>query len=332
MHSLRSQVAWGLGMMVVTAAPLAWGQAPSIFSVTGEWAPPSGVQFPDSLQDLTADVEPDIQVSTLDVRFNVPIRLTDKALLMPGASYGIAAFSQSNSVFGEPENRELHSVMASILFNYRFNESWSLTLQAAPGLAGDFADLDGGHFRVAGLALVDYRFSPRFSLGGGIGFSYQFGEPLPLPVLRVDWRISDSVRLTAMLPQQTMLVWRPHDRVELGLMASIRGQSYALTSEAVQGQWPCRGQAADVPATPFDERQADANRCFSTLAFSRGEVGPVASVRLVSSLWLSVKAGFLFFRRYEFLNEDGETSDIGDFELDQTVSVMSQLTFRIPNT
>ena len=100
----------------------------------------------------------------------------------------------------------------------------------------------------------------------------------------------------------------------------------------MQESWPCQGQAEDRPLTPFDERVADRERCFSNLAFSRGDIGPMVGVRLFSSVWLSVRGSYLFFRRYEFLNDDNETPDFGDQELDSTVAVTARLEFRIPNT
>ena len=193
------------------------------------------------------------------------------------------------------------------------------SFRSRPAFAGDFANVDGDHFRMAGVAMVSYAFSDRFTLGIGVGANYQFGALLPLPALRIDWRITDSLRLSGLVPQVIALRWQLGDRLELGLSTQITGQSYALTSDRVQQGWPCQGQADDLPLTPFDERQADPDRCFSNLAFSQGDIGPFAGVRLFSSVWLSVRASYLLFRRYEFLNGDNETPDFGDQPTGQRV-------------
>ncbi len=322
-----------LAAVVVAAlvASTAHAQAPSLVDIAGDWVPSASVGLPDEVQNAVPMADPKVQVSELSARLNVPIRLSDDALLMPGVGYGIRAFSQSASVVNVPDDAELHELSASIVFIYRFTDSWSMLLQVAPAFAGDFANVDGDHFRFGGVTMVSYAFSRRFTLGLGVGANYQFGALLPLPALRIDWHITDSLRLSGLLPQSIVLNWQLGDRLELGLSSSITGQSYAITSDRVQQRWPCSAQASDLPQTPFDERQADTDRCFSNLAFSRGGVGPVIAVRLFSSVWLSARASYLFFRRYEFLNDKNETPDFGNLELDNTVSVTARLEFRIPN-
>ena len=319
-------VSWSLVALPANA------QVPTLVDIGGNWTPSAGLVLPDEVQEAVPTADPKVQVSELTARFNIPIRLSDKALLMPGVGYGIRAFSQSTAVLGQPENRELHEISASLLFMYSFNESWSLLAQVAPAFAGDFANVDGDHFRIGGAAIVSYAFSKRFTLGAGVGANYQFGALLPLPALRIDWQIADSLRLSGLLPRTLLLRWQLGDRLELGLSTSIAGQSYAITSDRVQQSWPCQGQDSDLPLTPFDEREADRERCFSNLAFSRGDVGPLVGVRLFSSVWLSARVSYLFFRRYEFLNDDNETPDFGDQELDNAVSVTARLEFRIPSS
>ena len=200
-------------------------QAPRLVEIAGDWAPSAGLGLPDEVQELAPTADPTVQVSELAARINIPIRLSDKALLMPGIGYSILAVSQSGAILDQPETRELHAISASLLFMYEFSDSWSMLLQAAPAFAGDFANVDGDHFRFAGVAMVSYAFSERFALGLGVGANYQFGALLPLPALRIDWRLSDSLRLSGILPQGLMLRWQLGDRFELGLSTSITGQS-----------------------------------------------------------------------------------------------------------
>ena len=271
------------------------------------------------------------RVAAFDATLSVPLKLTNRAVLMPAVSYSLLSIRQNQTSAGVPTQNDLHTAALSLLFHYRFTENWNLTLRVAPALSGDFVDLTFDHFRISGLALATYRFSDRFTLGGGLLATLQFGEPLPLPAIQLRWEILDSLRLDALLPSLVSITWRLHDRVELSLSASVRGQLYTLTSQRVKGRWPCRAEPADNPETPaFDEQQADTERCFSSLAYAQGEVGPSISVRLASSLWLSVRAAFPFFRRYEFTNESGETPDIGDLGLESNVLVRAQLSFRIP--
>ena len=325
-------------LVVICATMLSMGlmagptsaQEPALIRITGDWIPTSDRSSPVGQPDTPAS-EAEASTRTLSASVNIPIRLTEHALLMPGASYSLLSVSGTN--IGIPADRDLHAVSVSALFHYRLTPRWNVTLSVAPTLSGDFVDVNGDHFRFAGSALASYAFSDRFTLGAGLLVSWQFGEPLPLPAIRMQWKILEQLRFQALLPSHAELVWRPHDRFEVGVSASVRGQLYAITAPSVRERWPCQAETVDDPDTPdFDERDADPEACTSSLAYARGEIGTTISVRVASSLWLSARAGFAFFRRYELQNADGETPDGGDLSLEPNVLVQAQLTLRIPGT
>ena len=325
-----------IGTMVAMATVAGTQEAaaqipPPIVSISGEWVPPAGVELPQEVQDLVPPADREFQTAIFDAAVNVPIRLSDRAVLLPGVRYGLLIPSDSGTVVNL-DDPQFHTVTAQLLFSYQFNSSWSMVLQVAPSLAGDFSNVEGDHFRLAGMGLVSYRFSPRFELGAGVAATYRFGGLLPVPVMRLNWQISKTVQFDAVLPAMLNLTWQPHNRFELGIAGSIIGQSFAVTSDNVQQRWPCRAEDSDNPDTPFDELVADNDRCFDRLAFSRGEIGPVASVRLFGSVWFSVRASFLFLRRFEFLNADNETPDVGDITVDRALSLISTIQLRIPNS
>ncbi len=296
---------------------------PPIVAISGEWVPSAGVELPEEVEDLVPEADREIELPIFAATVNVPIRLSDRAVLVPGARYGVLIPSDSGTVV-DLDDPAFHTVGAQVLFSYQFNSSWSMLLQLAPSLAGDFANFDGDHFRLAATGLVAYRFSERLEVGGGLAATYRFGGLLPVPVLAIEWRISESVRLDAVLPAILNLIWQPHNRFELGIAGSVIGQSFAITSDNVQELPACSAED--------DELLPEEDLCFDRLAFSRGEIGPVAGVRLFKSVWFSVRASFLFLRRYEFLNADNETPPFGDLSVDRTVSVLSSIQWRIPNT
>ncbi len=319
-------------LLPLVGATQAYAQAPPLFHVAGEWIPQSDVDEPDALTQLVTPEDVEAQVTNFNVGLNVPIRLSERAVLMPGATYDLLAISQSGGRPGIPGERELHSVTASLIFNYRLSSSWGLIARFAPGLAGDFAEVDTDHLRLPASLLFTYDFSDRFTLGGGVLLTWQFGQPLPLPGVIVRWRPVDSLRVEAFLPGRASVVWQLHDRFEIGLGASLRGQAYTLSSKNIEDRWPCSAQESDNPNTSFDETTASPEQCFRELAYSRAEVGPTVSVRIASSLWLSLRASYLVFRRYEFLNEDGDTPDIGDLGLDPNLMLQARLEFRLPGS
>ncbi len=304
-------------------------RAQSLATVSGSWIPTSDLRVSPDIPELEPQDDVGVQVSIFRAGVNVPLRITQRVRLIPGLSYQLLSINQ----VGDSEDQALHDVSASVLLYFQATETWSFSLQAASTLAGDFAEVGTDHLRFGGSALASYTFSPRFVLGAGILVGWQFGRPLPLPAVRLQWQISYDVRLRALLPSEAELIWRLHDRVELSLWAGIRGQTYALTSERTQGRWPCAAQSADdINTEAVDEREARPQSCVTKLSYSQGEVGPKVSVRLTSSLWLSVQGTFAFFRRYEPLNDMNEVPEVGVLNLDRNVAVQAALTLRIPKT
>jgi hypothetical protein len=313
----------------LSAALPAWASAQELASVAGEWVPSSNIESPDSLGEVAPGADPSVNFSKFKATVNVPFRLTDHATLMPGAGYDFFSIRHSDDLLGFPTELQLHTVSAFVLFHYRFNSRWEFAVSFMSMLAGDFAEFGMNHFRPGGSALITYVFSKRFSLSVGLLASWQFGRPLLVPAIGWRWRIFKNLRIDGLLPAQAALVWQLHNRVEIGLSASIYGSLYALTSQ--QGEWPCAAQTVDDPATTtINESEPIPDRCFTDLAYSRGEIGPSLSVRLASSLWLSIHAGFLFYRRYEFMNDNGESPGIGNHDLAPNVTLQAQLELRIP--
>ena len=313
---MKTLKTWLAGYSTLCAIGLAAGparaQAPTLLQVAGDWTPTSGFETPAGLGEASAPGELEVRVANFGASVNVPFRLTKDILLLVGGRYDLLDIQQEGA--GALEARQLHAVSTSLMVNYRMTPDWDLTLQVAPRLSGDFVDVGGEHFQASGSALVSYRFSPSLTLGGGLLVGNQFGEPRPLPALRLQWQILDRLRLDALLPAQAALTWQPHERVELGLSATLRGQSFALTSERATS-----GCGADV---------ATSRLCAERLAYSRGEIGPSVGVRLSSSLWFEARAGLPFLRRYSVFTKG--TPQEG--RLDPNLVVQAQLSFRLPRS
>ena len=80
-------IAWTTAGAVALVASTAHAQAPRLVDIAGNWVPSTGVGLPDDVQNLAPDIDPKVQVSALSASVNIPIRLSDDALLMPGVGY-----------------------------------------------------------------------------------------------------------------------------------------------------------------------------------------------------------------------------------------------------
>lgn len=314
----------GIGLLV---GGRAHAQDLSLFSVQGGWTPAVDVEAP-------ADVVPEVgtvEVLHFDVSGSIPIPLVeDTTVLLPGISYGMLTQRQTNRLRGEDRWVEVHELNLNLLLRHAFSPEWDALFLGSVGLSGDYVNIGDEHFRWRLLAMLRYRFGLEFVLGGGLLVNWQSGDLAPAPALSVDWRPDPAVRISGLLPANASFMWRAHDRLELGVLATIRGNGYALTSDEVRRGFPCEPNPGDNPATPVDETMPIEEACFDRLAYSRGEVGPTVGFRLAGPLWFTTRVSFLFLRRYELVNENGDVPNQGAFDLPLAVAVETGLQFRIP--
>lgn len=313
-----------VGLTAVAAAlsltGAAQAQLPPLVEVSGQYLPSSEVPGSGGLR---------AQVASYDAVVNVPMVLGENTFLVPGAQYHVDGISYSNEPPGFTPLELLHSVDLAILFAQRLSPKWTLSLRAWPGAAGDFEAFDSGIWRVGGLAMATWSASESLLLGGGAMASYAFGELLPLPLLYAEWKPSRQFRFEASLPFFAGATFTPFERLELGALADVNGNEYAIRDAQIRERYPCRA-GVDDPTTPANEASADPRSCVDHLAYSLIAAGGVARVRLVSSLWFTAFLGRTLFRRYDLKNAAGDSVPGGKVDLLNELAFRAGLVFRIP--
>lgn len=311
---------WMIGFVLFFIPCFAQAQYPDILDLQIQYLPNSTLTEPQSAK---------VQLTTYEVGLNIPIPLYKlTTFLIPGVAYRVDSTSFEGAPKSFQELRGLHSLDFSLLFVQIFKKKWSMSIRVAPGLAGDFASIDAGLFRMSGVGMVTYSFSDRFVLGGGVLANYSFGQFLPLPAVYVDWKPIPQFQLEGFIPAFLNIKYIPVKRVELGVRVEFGGNSYGVRGPAIHQSWPC---STDVPeqGASQGERTAKPSACFDNLTYSTGSVGLTFAVRLFSSLWLNSYAGYTFFRRFEPFNAKGEPLSEADLLPNQFL-IRAGITWKIP--
>jgi hypothetical protein len=186
--------------------------------------------------------------------------------------------------------QSVHEVNITAFLRQRLGERWGLILVAAPGYADD---LEGpaSLYAVSStlVAAGSYRFNDDFELGFGAAIQDAFGEPLPLPVAAVDWRISDRLWLQSILPVNAELTWLPVDALGLRASLHVRGSNY----HGAEGIYGVRNPQ---------------------LNYSAGTAELGARWYILPFLHLTAHGGYTVFRRFEF-SDGREPVPGGEYEL-----------------
>jgi hypothetical protein len=173
---------------------------------------------------------------------------------------------------------QMRSISYTLFLVQQVAENWQIIAAVTPGLASDFeGNLSTDDIALTAILGAKHDFSERFSLGGGVAYQRDFGDPLPLPFVLVTWRASPRVIIDALLPISATVVYTPVEMLGVGLFAEVGGNRYH----------------GDPDRFGVDNPQ---------LKYSVAAAGPMVQWHLARWARLTVKSGYTFMRRFEFFD------------------------------
>jgi len=189
-------------------------------------------------------------------------------------------YANWNDAQGGNRIENTQSIEYTLVLVRQLSEAWNLTAVVTPGLHSDFkADLSYDDFNLQGALVFGRQHSKGLSYGLGAAYTLKYGEPLPMPILVLQWMANPRWKADLFLPMHAELWYVAGPTVELGVAARVRG-----------------GQYHGSP-----DRYFVAN---PQMRYSVGTVGPSAKMRLGKNLLLTVDGGYTLMRRFEFFDGD----------------------------
>ena len=147
-----------------------------------------------------------------------------------------------------------------------------------PGLASDLHGvLKADDFNFQTVLAGVRRVGPQFSYGLGMVYSTQFGKPIPLPLLLLDWNNGGKLSWYTILPVSSELWYAQSDKFHIGMVGGVSGNKY-------QG----------------DSKRYDVND--PELQYTLVTVGPSARYAIGNALMLHAEAGITPYHRFEFFD------------------------------
>jgi hypothetical protein len=176
-----------------------------------------------------------MNIRQVNASLNVPLinNFKDGKLdfLLAGISYSGLSLSGMGQTFG---GTEFYSVSVPITFQKSFSSKYALLVSLVPTLSSDMKDVSGDDMLYSGFAMLKIRTSKTFSYAVGVGYSRQFFGTILLPVIGIDWQISEKLSLSGTLPVSEKLKYQLSDKSIIGFSSDfgIGGGSYRLSKKA----------------------------------------------------------------------------------------------------
>jgi len=256
----------------------------------------------------TFEEDVELQEHTFSVQLSFPLTFAEgKTLLLNHLNYQRTAFDFRNwdDVQGGEQIDQVQSISYTAFLLQQLSEKWQLAAAVTPGLASDFegvesfSDLSSDDVTFTAILGVIRKFNENFSLGAGVAYERDFGDPLPLPFIYFDWNIRPNLHATGILPQNLAISYTLHPMIDLGLLYQIDGNRYH----------------GDPDKYGVDNPQ---------MAYTIGTIGPTAQIHLTKWFHLYVEGGYTFLRNFEFRDGDDEKRSL---DTDQTVYLRTGILF-----
>ena len=175
-----------------------------------------------------------------------------------------------------------------------------LQLIFAPRLMTDFKSVDTDHLQLGGIATYKIEFSERLIMGFGLMFNQEFFGPNLVPLVDLDWKLSEKWSLTGLFPIYGKLKYKFSERLDGGWSHFGLVTSYRVGDPDYQGDY-------------IDRRSID-----ETL---------YARYRLFGDFFLEGRLGYALGRSYKQYSSDQKVDltlpliSIGDDRLAKNASI-----------
>lgn len=119
----------------------------------------------------------------------------------------------------------------------QIGNDWAVQLLAAPRLMSDFRNLDGNSFQMGVVATLEKKFSDQLFMGYGAMYNQERFGPYLVPLVNLEWYISDRWSIIGMLPVTGRVNYRINDNFFVGFNHFGLITSYYLGEDAYAGDY-----------------------------------------------------------------------------------------------
>ncbi|KAA3608846.1 MAG: hypothetical protein D8M58_19110 [Calditrichaeota bacterium] len=236
----------------------------------------------------------EMRISNINLNFGIPLPLSETTFTSHEFSYN--RFDMDYRNWNKAVDGNTIENATAIKYNFmvmlQMSDKWSFLGFITPGLASDFeADISTDDMTFEAVAVFIRKHSETLSMGYGLAYSRQFGEPFPLPVIAMEWNNGANLSASIILPAFAELWYKINNKFDVGFILGGDGNQYHGDPDIYGGSNP-------------------------KLDFSVMNVGPSFKYHTNDWLTFNIDAGYTAFRLFEFTNRIDGKNIKEEIELD----------------
>ena len=176
--------------------------------------------------------------SRLMVNLKLPIVLDSNNIWFSNLTY-VNSYVRSNRVFNGSIANPIHvqGIILQTGWVRKLSKQRSFQVLFVPRLMGDMKNVNHKNFQLGLVALYEKRFNEKLKLKFGMLYNQEVAGPFVVPLIDVDWKLSNRWSISGLLPIYSKVKYQFSDNTEAGVGHFALLTSYRLGEEAYKDDY-----------------------------------------------------------------------------------------------
>ena len=167
-----------------------------------------------------------------------PAKLSEKSIWYSSLNYFYWGVDNDEEMAEDIMNPiQVHGFILRTGLIQTLEKDRTLQVLFAPRLMTDFNGVDGDHLQMGGIVLYEKKYSDKLKIGYGALYNQEFFGPNLVPLINLDWKLSERWSITGLLPIYAKVKYKFSDRLDGGLSHFGLVTSYRLGDPEYEGDY-----------------------------------------------------------------------------------------------
>lgn len=132
---------------------------------------------------------------------------------------------------------DLHGIILRTGLYLKFSGGRAFQLFLAPRFMSDLKNINADHFQMGALFLYEKKFRHDLKMGFGVMYNQEFFGPYVVPLVNMDWRLSEKWSINGLFPVYGKIEYRVNDKLSTGISHFGLITTYRLGDEKYEGDY-----------------------------------------------------------------------------------------------
>lgn len=167
-----------------------------------------------------------------------PIEMSERSIWYNSVNYFYWHVDNDEEMPPEIANPiDLHGIILRTGLYQKLSRDRGIQIFLAPRFMSDFKNVDIDHFQMGALVLYEKKYREGLKMGFGAMYNQEFFGPYLVPLVNVDWHISEKWSLTGLFPIYGKLKYQVNEKFSAGWSHFGLITTYRLGSPEYQGDY-----------------------------------------------------------------------------------------------